>query len=295
MMVPSSAIFVGEVFHLLLSPALIVGWGPLPRLGIGGAALGVVASYGIGCSLVGGFLLSRHSVVRLRLRHLRIGLGEARAILVIGGPAALSAVLFWSTGFFTTALVGQLGDPALVAYGIGTRLDIVQYPLIFGFSTAVATMVATAIGAGRPSRAVSVTWTGCIVGAVIGAAFATVAFSGGLWLCLFTSDPEIELIGATYLLCQAFVYPIFGAGLAGVFASVAAGNVRLPLLTTTLRLILAVVGGWVALKVFMQPLAVFVAVAAAGTIYGTVMLVGVAVAGKHTWSTATDRCPTSGG
>ena len=48
MLVPATAIIIGELAHLLLSPVLILGLGPFPALGIVGAAIGILASYLLG-------------------------------------------------------------------------------------------------------------------------------------------------------------------------------------------------------------------------------------------------------
>ena len=64
MAVPAGAIVVGEVAHLLLSPALILGWGPFPELGIAGAGIGVLAAYGIGSVILIGYLLAGRALLR---------------------------------------------------------------------------------------------------------------------------------------------------------------------------------------------------------------------------------------
>ena len=68
MMVPAFAIAIGEAFHLALSPALILGWGPFPALGIIGAALAALSAYAVGATVLVLHLVSRQALVRLRLR-----------------------------------------------------------------------------------------------------------------------------------------------------------------------------------------------------------------------------------
>ena len=52
------------IVYLGLSPALILGWGPLPRLGIAGAAVASVFSFGLGSLVLLAFLYSGRSLVR---------------------------------------------------------------------------------------------------------------------------------------------------------------------------------------------------------------------------------------
>jgi putative MATE family efflux protein len=273
MLVPASGICLGEACHLLLSPALILGWGPVPPLGMVGAAVGVLSAYMIGAVVIGSYLCSRQALARIEMRRIRITAAETWAMLAIGAPTAAGVVVFWLTTVFTTGLIGHLGSAPLAAYGMATRLDAIQYPILFAFGSAVVAMVATAIGAGDRRRAARVAWTGCGIAALIAMGFTVIGICGQIWMRLFTSDRAIQATGALYLLCQAPVFPLFSAGIAAFFACTAAGVVRLPLIVTCIRLIVVVGGGWIVLALSGQGLAVFLAVAAGGSAYGLGMLV----------------------
>ena len=63
--------------YLALSPALILGWGPLPRLGVAGAAAASVTAFGLAALGLLGFLLSGRGLVRPALRGLRSPRGRS--------------------------------------------------------------------------------------------------------------------------------------------------------------------------------------------------------------------------
>ena len=168
MMVPAFAIAIGEAFHLALSPALILGWGPFPALGIVGAALAAVVAYGVGAIVLLVHLVSRQALVRLRLDAIRLKRAEAAAILGVGVVSAASATLFQVSTFFVAGIVAVLGSSAVAAYGAAVRLELLQYPITFAFGSAVITMVATAAGARDFARAERAAWTGAAVAAAIG-------------------------------------------------------------------------------------------------------------------------------
>src|SRR5258707_6247822 len=136
MMVPAFAIAIGEAFHLALSPALILGWGPFPALGIVGAALAALAAYGVGAMVLVIHLVSRQALVRLRLGAIRLRRAEAIAILGVGAVSAGSATLFQITPFFVAGLLSVLGSSAVAAYGAANRLEMLQYPITFAFRSA---------------------------------------------------------------------------------------------------------------------------------------------------------------
>ena len=99
MVVPAFAIAIGEAFHLALSPLLILGWGPLPALGIVGAALAAISAYTVGSVVLVVHLVSRQALVRLRPRQIGLRRAEAASILSVGALSAASATLFQISTF----------------------------------------------------------------------------------------------------------------------------------------------------------------------------------------------------
>src|SRR5437763_10895 len=110
----------GGAVLVTLSPALIFGLAGLPRLGITGAGLAVVAYYALGSLVFLGYLRAGRSLVRLAPVRLRGQLlGE---ILSVGAPSLVNNVLTNLTVVVLTALVGPFGTLALAGYGMGVRL-----------------------------------------------------------------------------------------------------------------------------------------------------------------------------
>src|SRR2546425_4981654 len=65
MAVPAAVTSVGAAALIPLSPCLIFGWGPFPRLGGAGGAVAEVANYAEGCDARTAYLWAGRSVVRL--------------------------------------------------------------------------------------------------------------------------------------------------------------------------------------------------------------------------------------
>ena len=68
------------------------------------------------------------------------------------------------------------------------------------------------------------------------------------WLSLFDTDPQMLEAGATYLRTVGPFYGMFGLALSLYFASQGAGRLLWPLLGTVVRLAIAALGGWLALR-----------------------------------------------
>jgi putative MATE family efflux protein len=249
MAVPAGITVVSGLLYLALSPALVMGWGPLPRWGIAGAAFASVLSFGIGSVALLAFLFSSRSLVRPALR----GRGLRRAlfaeILRVGAPGALNTVFTNLTIVLLTGLVGPFGATALAGYGLGARLEYLQIPLVFGLGAGLVTMVGTSVGAGDQARAVRVAWMGGAMAAgITGAIGLLAALFPHVWLGLFTTDPAVLAAGTQYLRIVGPFYGFFGAGLALYFASQGAGRLLWPLLAGFARLTIAGTGGWLATR-----------------------------------------------
>lgn len=273
MLLPAGVVLVGCVILVTLSPALIFGWGPLPRLGVRGAAVAVVTTYGLGALVFLGYLLSGRSLVRLAPAALRLRRALFRAILRVGAPSLVNNLQTNLTVVLLTALVGPFGTFALAGYGMGVRLEYLQIPLVFGFGSALVTMVGTNFGAGQRERARRVAWTGALMAAGVTEAIGLVAaLFPGAWLGLFSAEPEVVAAGSAYLRVVGPTYGFFGLGLALYFASQGAGRLLWPLLAGATRLAVAAAGGWVILHWTGGELtALFAVMAAALVIFGSTL------------------------
>jgi Na+-driven multidrug efflux pump len=185
----------------------------------------------------------------------------------------------------TTALVGGAagggggpgGGDAIAGYGTGSRLEYLLIPLAFGLGAPLVALVGTNIGAGQRGRALRVALTGGGIAFVLAEAVGiAAAVWPAVWLGLFSDDPGMLASGAQYLRIVGPAYGFFGLGLALYFASQGAGRLAWPLLAGLLRLVIAIGGGWVALRLTGSLGWLFAALALALVTYGVTLCAAVA-------------------
>jgi putative MATE family efflux protein len=270
MLLPAGVVIGGAVLTLILSPALILGWGPFPPLGIAGGGIALVTYYSLGSLVLLGYLCSGRSLARLTIGGVRFRRTLFWEILRVGAPGSLNTVFTNLSVALLTGLVGPFGTFALAGYGLGARLEYLQIPLVFGFGSALVPMVGTNIGAGHIARARRVAWIGAgLAAAVTGSIGLFGACFPRLWLGLFSTNPEVVATGTAYLSIVGPTYGFFGLGLALYFASQGAGRLLWPLLAGGARLAIAAGGGWVASHWLEGGLpALFAAIAVAFMVYG---------------------------
>jgi putative MATE family efflux protein len=271
MIVPAAVTCIGAVILIPLSPCLIFGWGPFPQLGVAGGAVAVVAFYALGCAAFAVYLGSGRSVVRLSLSGVRFRWMLFRDILRVGAVAALITVQTNLTVAIVTGLVGRFGPAAIAGYGIGSRLEYLLIPIVFGLGAPLVAIVGTNIGAGRRDRALRAAWVGAAVAACITEIIGVCAAAmPNAWLSLFASDPIMLDAGSRYLRAVGPCYGFFGLGMALYFASQGAGRLLWPFVANLLRLGIAAGGGWLALRWSGDLSHVFVALGAALVAFGLV-------------------------
>ena len=276
-LVPALVTCGAAVLLIPLSAGLIFGWGPLPRLGVAGGAIALLAYYGFGAMALAIYLWSGRGVVRPRLLATQLRWPLFRDIFRVGAVASVIATMTNVTIALTTGLVAAFGAAAIAGYGVGTRLEYLLVPLTFGFGGPLVALVGTNIGAGKPERALRAAWIG---GWIIFALSEAIGLAGAIWpaawLTLFNDDPAMIEAGSAYLRVVGPFYGFFGLGMALYFASQGAGALRWPLIAGALRLTVAVGGGYLALRWSGSLTAVFAALGLALVVFGSVIAISVA-------------------
>src|SRR5271165_5762643 len=278
----------GGLVTLAASPLVIFGAGPVPGLGVAGAAWAVVG-YNVAMSVV---LLravwASGSPTRPGFRSLVPRCSYASGILRVAVPSAASTVLTNLTFVILTALVAPFGTAATAGYGAAGRLEYLLIPVVFGVGSTLVPLVAASDGAGDIGRVRRLTRAGAALGAgACGLVGFTAALFPSAWMALFTSDPAVAGLGGAYLVRVGPAYAFLGLGLALYFAAQGRGRTAQPLLATLTRLLVAGALGVLALRVFGWGIDSLFALMACGLVlYGMVM---VGVMRRELWSYAGGR------
>jgi putative MATE family efflux protein len=275
MLVPALVICVGVVVLVPLSPCLIFGLGPFPALGIAGGGAALVLFYAAGTAVLAWYILSGRNLVRLRWSRPRWSL--FRPILAVGALASLTSVQTNVIIALATSLVASAAGPEAVAgFGTGARIEYLLVPLVFGLGAPLVAMVGTNIGAGQSGRALRVAFAGgTIAFAITEAIGIAAAVWPTAWLALFSADPRVITAGSSYLRMVGPAYGFFGLGLALYFASQGAGRLFWPLTAGFLRMLVALGGGWLALRLGGSLTWLFAAIALGLVLQGVTVVTAI--------------------
>jgi putative MATE family efflux protein len=278
MLVPAAALIAAAVVQVPLSGMLVLGAGPLPRLGIAGAAVAYVTAFGLAAAAMAGFVFRRGSALRPRAADFVLEWRLFRDILRVGGVSVLSAIQTVLTSIVLTGFVARYGAAALAGYGVGLRLELLQIPLVFAIGQALVVLVGTHIGAGQAARAKRIAWAGTGLAASVSLAIGAwaTAFPQS-WIAIFSDDAAVLESGSLYLRTVAPFYAFLAAGMALYFASQGAGQVARVVLAGTVRLLVVVCGSALAGSLF----GIFAAVAVGLVVIGAL---SIGVVARARWS-----------
>jgi Na+-driven multidrug efflux pump len=160
MLVPDVVICGGALLLIPISPALIFGWGPFPRMGVASGAAALLGYYLLGIVLQAAYLWFGRSVVRPSFQ---VGLQQRlfAAILKVGALASTTSIQTNLTIMLTTGMVGTFGPAALAGFGTGSRLEYLMVSIAFGVGGPLARLSGRIWGRPAPAGNKSgVDWRG---------------------------------------------------------------------------------------------------------------------------------------
>jgi len=217
------------VLNAGLDPLLISGLGPVPELGVRGAAAASVMVRGL-AFLIGLAVALRRGLLAWRTPDWRV----VPTVLRIGAPLSMAGVLLSLIYIWLTRYTSRFGTAALAALGIGHKMEGLGFIAITGFALSAGALVGQNLGAGREDRARRAVWltVGYCLVVTVTTSIAFLAAPRAL-VGLFTDDPAVIEAGSLYLriitiaqIGQTFEL-IFEGALAG------AGYTVLPMIVST--------------------------------------------------------------
>ncbi|MFT5759173.1 MAG: putative MATE family efflux protein [Alteromonadaceae bacterium] len=149
---PSIIMGSAGLINAILDPILIFGFGPVPAMGIEGAAIATLISWLFGFSLVINIVARKRQLVHTHLIPLQEFIKSCRGILHIGLPAAGANMLTPISAAVLTAIVANYGESAVAAFGVGSRIESIACLVVLALSMTLPPFISQNFGAGNMHR-----------------------------------------------------------------------------------------------------------------------------------------------
>jgi putative MATE family efflux protein len=208
---PSKLMIAGAVFNVILDPILIFGLGPVPALGLNGAAMAGLIARGaifVGTLYVLYYRLDMVSFNKPRMPELRSSWGD---ILHVGIPAAGTNAIVPIGLAVITAMIARYGPEAVAGFGVASRVESMVLVLYYAMSSTIGPFVGQNLSAGKEDRiqtALRLCASFCIMS---GLAIAVgLALLSGVLPGLFSDNPAVTDVTRLFLWIAPISYGAYG-------------------------------------------------------------------------------------
>ncbi len=264
-------LLVANAINIVLDPLFIFGLGPIPGLGIEGAAIATNIGRATAVGMQFWILFRGGKHIRVLVSQLK---PEGKVVMNIirtslGGIG--QNIIGMTSWIFLMRILAGISSEAVAGATIALRIMMFTLMPAWGMSNAAATLVGQNLGAENPDRAESSVWKIGFYNMIflIGISVVYFAFNKTL-MDFFTDDRAVRDIGATWLRILSFSYFVYAWWMVTTQAFNGAGDTRTPtkinlvffwLIEIPLAYLLAITLGWGYTGVFW---AVFFAETSAG-------------------------------
>ena len=208
MVKPMQVMLLGTAVNIVLDPVLIFGLGPIPALGVRGAAIATVTARAVSCLLLAVSLFGRRNIIQIMLRNFRYRAKYIKGIFAVGGPGIVSQLTMSLGLSLLFVLLRPFGDAAKTAFTMGFTYQQVAILPLLGIAQGVLTMTGQNYGAGNFHRVRAVVGRALLFAAGLMTAFGLLFIvAREPFVRVFTSDPNILSIGKTMMLIFSLGFP----------------------------------------------------------------------------------------
>ena len=234
---PTLLMSTSVLINLAMDPILIFGWGPIPAMGIEGAAWATVGSQVVSASVYLWLIFGsrRNSLLVLR------GLPKPHwptiaKILAIGVPSGGQFVLFSAMNLIMYGYVKPFGADATAAVAVGFRVIHSAILPAVAICAAISSVVGQNYGSRNwPRMRAGVLWGGLYAFGLLGFEYFVIWVNPGFWMGLFSESPGIIAWGSDYLIINGLAMPVFSVGMAVIFGMQGMGKTMMPLFAMVAR------------------------------------------------------------
>ena len=208
---PSKLMILGSILNVLLDPIFIFGIGPVPALGLNGAAVAALLARGV--IFVGALYLLRGRLNMISFN--RPDPGELRQswrdILHVGIPAAGTNAIVPIATAIIIAMIAGYGPEAVAGFGVASRIESLVLVMFYALSAVIGPFVGQNLAAGKEPRimeALRLCMIFCVGAGLIGAGI--LALSAGFLPTLFSDNDDVIRVTRLFLWIAPLGYGGYG-------------------------------------------------------------------------------------
>lgn len=224
-------LIVANLLNIVLDVILIFGWGPIPALGVMGAAIATSIGRGVAVLYQLYVLFTNKSILKLGKRHLKANWKILKRLVDVSATGAGQHLIGSASWIFLMILVADYGTETVNGYGIAVRIIMFTFLPAWGIANAGSTLIGQNLGANQPERAEKSIWRAAYLNSafLFVVAIIYLIFAPN-FIRIFNTNPVVVEVGVECLRVFCLSYPVFALGMVINQAFGGAGDTRTPTL-----------------------------------------------------------------
>lgn len=229
------SLIIANGFNIALGPILIFGVGPLPALGVTGAALATATGRSIGVIYQLYSLTKVNKTLALAWEDLRPHKETISTITEVAIGGTVQFLISSASWIFLTRILAEFGSHVVAGYTIAIRVIMFSLLPAWGLANAAATLVGQNLGAQQPERAETSVWRCALFNFTFLVILSLFLFMGaGTIIGWFTSEQDVVETGKLALRVIALGFSCYAYTMVIIQSLNGAGDTKTP---TVLNLI----------------------------------------------------------
>ena len=222
-------LWIANGLNMVLDPILIFGWGPIPAMGVEGAAIATTTGRTVGVCYQLYHLFKGSSRVKITWQSLVVKWDIMRRMIQVSFGGIGQFLIESASWIFLMRVMSLFGEEALAGYTISFRVLVFTLLPSWGLANAAGTLVGQNLGALKPDRAELSVWRTALINVIFLGVIGTVflIFARPV-IMIFTPETAVVGFGTLSLQIICFGYVFFAYGMVLVQAFNGAGDTKTP-------------------------------------------------------------------
>ena len=224
------SLWIANIANIILCPILIRGLGPIPAMGLTGAAIATTIGRSTGVLYQLYHIFIADSLVRIKITYFKPDLKLITSIVKIAMPGIFQFVIASCSWIFLAQLVATTGgEDASAGYQTALRLMMFFMLPAWGLSNAASTLVGQNMGAGEMLRAEQSVMKTVKYNVIFMLTVSLIFFFlGDFLVSFFTEQAEIKGFAKNALHIMSVGFVFYGIGMVTINAFNGAGDTWTP-------------------------------------------------------------------
>ncbi|WP_018611470.1 MATE family efflux transporter [Segetibacter koreensis] len=223
------SLWIANICNIILCPILIFGFGPIPALGLTGAAVATTTGRGIGVCYQVFHLIKGKGILAVRLSHCAPQIKIIKSLVNVATTSTFQFLIATASWLFLARIIAGFGSNAIAGYTIALRIISFFMLPAWGLSNAAATLVGQNLGAKEPGRAEKSVWITAKYNMIFMAIVTVIFFFFARPIVsAINNQNEVVVVAIQALQIVSLGYIAYGLGLVLMNAFNGAGDSRTP-------------------------------------------------------------------